>query len=199
MAVAIADQTGAAIAPIALATVGGGFVGDMTGYAIGRRAGERLREGRGWAARTLRQYERTAGRMLGGHPVYAVTIARVVSFVRTIMPLNAGMSRIPFGRFVALEIPGLLIWAALYLSIGILAGRSWALVSSLVGTGWLLLFLAVGGVYWWRSRSPGTLAPADAPAGEAAGGDATGTEAATDRTANGGTVGQDATGDGAVG
>jgi len=164
MAVAIADQTGGAIAPIALATVTGGFVGDMTGYAIGRGAGERLREGRGWAARTLRQYERTAGRMLGGHPVYAVTVARIVSFVRTIMPLNAGMSRIPFARFVALEIPGLLVWAVLYLSIGLLAGRSWALVSSLVGTGWLLLFLTVGVVYWWRARTvPGFGTSADGP------------------------------------
>jgi len=25
-------------------------------------------------------------------------------------------------------------------------------VSSLVGTGWLLLFLVVGAVFWWRSR-----------------------------------------------
>jgi len=153
MAVAIADQTGASIWPIAIATVTGGFVGDLTGYGIGRRAGERLREGDGWSARTLRKYESTAGRILGGHPVYSVTVARIVSFVRTIMPLNAGMSRIPFVKFVVLEVPGLLAWAVLYLSIGLLAGRSWALVSSLVGTGWLLLFCAVGAIYWWRARA----------------------------------------------
>jgi membrane protein DedA with SNARE-associated domain len=169
MAMAIADQTGAPMQPIILATVSGGFVGDLIGYGIGRRAGERLREGRGWSARTLRRYEATAGRVLGGHPVYAVTIARIVSFVRTIMPLNAGMARIPFGRYLALEIPGLLAWAAIYLSIGVLAGRSWALATSLVGTGWLLVFLLAGAVFWWRARrapgSPATEASVEEAAG----------------------------------
>jgi len=153
LAVAIADQSGASILPIVIATVSGGFVGDLLGYGIGRRAGERLREGSGWASRTLRRYESTAGRILGGHPVYSVTVARIVSFVRTLMPLNAGMSRVPFATFILLEIPGLVVWAAIYLSIGLLAGRSWAIVSSLVGTGWLLVFCAVGALYWWRSRS----------------------------------------------
>lgn len=152
MAMAIADQTGGAMQPIVVATVLGGFVGDMIGYAIGRVAGDRLREGRGWSARTLRRYEQTAGRVLGGHPVYAVTVARIVSFVRTLMPLNAGMSRIHFGRYVALEVPGLLAWAAIYLSIGVLAGRSWALATSLVGTGWVIVFLIAGAIFWWRAR-----------------------------------------------
>ncbi len=159
LAVAIADQTGASLLPIVIATVSGGFVGDMLGYGIGRQAGERLRTGQGWASRTLRRYESTAGRILGGHPVYSVTVARIVSFVRTLMPLNAGMSRVPLPTFVLLEIPGLLAWAALYLSIGLLAGRSWALVSSLVGTGWLVLFCVVGAVYWWRARSSGPTLP----------------------------------------
>lgn len=152
LAMAIADQTGAPIMPIVAATISGGFVGDMVGYGIGRGVGESLREGDGWTARSLRKYESTAGAVLGGHPVYAVSVARVVSFVRTVMPLNAGMAGMPLARYVALEIPGLLAWAALYLSIGLLAGRSWALVSSLVGTGWLVVFAAFGGVYWWRAR-----------------------------------------------
>lgn len=161
LAMAVADQTGAPILPIVIATVSGGFVGDVLGYGIGRRAGESLREGQGWASRTLRRYEATAGRILGGHPVYSVTVARLVSFARSLMPLNAGMSRIPFPTYLLLEIPGLLGWAALYLSIGLLAGRSWAVVSSLVGTGWLVLFCAVGAVYWWRGgRSSGPVAPA---------------------------------------
>ncbi len=162
MAMAIADQTGAPMQPIVVWTVLGGFAGDLLGYGIGRRAGERLREGDGWSARTLRKYESTAGRVLGGHPVYAVTVARIVSFVRTIMPLNAGMSRMPFGRYVLLEIPGLLAWAAIYLSIGVLAGRSWALATSLVGTGWLLVFVLAGVWFWWRARRGEGSAPAGA-------------------------------------
>lgn len=152
-AVAAADQSGVTLVPIAVALVIGGFVGDLIGYAIGRRAGERLLVGQGWVARALRRYEATGGRLLSRHPVYAVTVARLVSFVRTLMPLNAGMSGIPPVKYIALEIPGLLAWAALYLSIGVLAGRSLALVSSLVGVGWVVLFASVGLVFWIRARS----------------------------------------------
>ncbi|MDT8368811.1 MAG: DedA family protein [Longimicrobiales bacterium] len=152
LAVAVSIQTGGAIWPIALATGAGGFVGDVIGYMIGRRAGERMRSGEGWAARTLRRYEASPGALLGGHPVYAVTVARVVSFVRTIMPLHAGVSGIPLARYLALEIPGLLAWVALYLSIGLVAGESWALASSLVGTGWLVVFIVFGAVVAWRAR-----------------------------------------------
>ncbi len=151
-AVAFDDQTGMTVVPTAIALTAGGFLGDLIGYLIGRSAGESLREGEGWVAVTLRRYESTGGRLLSRHPVYAVTVARLVSFVRTIMPLNAGMTGIPPLKFIALEIPGLLAWVALYLSMGVLAGASLALVSSLVGAGWMVLFAAVGGYFWIRTR-----------------------------------------------
>ncbi len=151
-AVAFSDQTGMTLGPTAVALVSGGFIGDLIGYFIGRSAGESLREGSGWVAVTLRRYESTGGRLLSRHPVYAVTVARLVSFVRTIMPLNAGMTGIPLLKFVALEIPGLLAWVALYLAMGVLAGASLALVSSVVGAGWMVLFAGVGAWFWLRTR-----------------------------------------------
>lgn len=153
-AVAFSGVTGLTLVPVAAALVAGGFVGDLIGYGIGRSVGGTLREGDGWVARTIRKYESTAGRLFRSHPVYAVTVARLVSFVRTVMPLNAGMTGIRPFRFVALEIPGLLGWAALYLGMGILAGESLALVSSLVGAGWIVVFVLVGMIFWWRTRRP---------------------------------------------
>ena len=119
-------------APVAFAAVGGGFAGDVTGYWIGRRGGERLREGRGMAARALARHDGSSGRFLSGHPVFSVTVARLVAFVRTVMPVASGVARIPFGIYLAYEIPGLLAWAALYMGIGVLAGESWELASSIV-------------------------------------------------------------------
>jgi membrane protein DedA with SNARE-associated domain len=133
------------------------LVGDLTGYAIGRASGERLREGGGRVARTLRRHDRTLGRFLGRHPVFSVTGARLVAFVRTLMPISSGMARLPVSQFVLFDIPGVLLWLALYMGIGWLAGESWRTVSSLVGAGWALIFAVVGGLLWIRARRRGEL------------------------------------------
>jgi membrane protein DedA with SNARE-associated domain len=138
--------------PVAVAALGGGFAGDVTGYWIGRLGGERLREGRGVAARALARHDASSGRFLSGHPVFSVTVARLVAFVRTVMPVASGVARIPFPTYLLYEIPGLLAWAALYMGIGVLAGESWERASSIVGGGWALIFVVAGLVLWSRGR-----------------------------------------------
>lgn len=140
---------------IAVATTAGGWVGDVLGYGIGRWSGPRLLESRGWVGTVLRRHQETMGRFLGRHPVYSVTVARLVSFVRTLMPLSAGMSGMKPVTYLAFELPGVVGWAALYIGIGVLAGESWRLVSSMVGAGWLLLFVGVGLVFWAKARRKG--------------------------------------------
>lgn len=151
-AAAVSRDDPATLGTITVAMVAGGWVGDTVGYWIGRWSGPRLNDSPGWAGRLVRRHQATAGRFLGRHPLYSVTVARVVSFVRTLMPLSAGMSGMKAPAYFTFELPGLLLWAALYLGIGILAGESWQLVSSLVGAGWLALFAVVGAVLWARSK-----------------------------------------------
>lgn len=136
-------------------TAAGGWVGDLIGYAIGRVGGPRLVEGRGWAGRVVRRHLATTGRFLGRHPVYSVTVARLVSFVRTVMPLSAGISGMSPGTYLAFELPGVILWAGLYVGVGVLAGESWQLASSIVGGGWLALFAVAGAVLWFRTRNRG--------------------------------------------
>ncbi|HSM05251.1 MAG TPA: DedA family protein [Longimicrobiales bacterium] len=141
--------------PVVLAITAGGWIGDWVGYGIGRAAGPSLLERPGWVGGTLRRHRATAGRFLDRHPFYSVTVARLVSFVRTLMPMSAGMSRIgPFTYFV-FELPGVVAWAVLYVGVGYLAGESWQFVTSLVGVGWLVLFGVVGGLLWLRARRRG--------------------------------------------
>lgn len=151
-AAALSRDDPATLLTIAVALTTGGWVGDAVGYGLGRWGGPRLLEGKGWTARGLRRHQATAGRFLGRHPLYSVTVARLVSFVRTVMPLSAGISGMRAPTYFTYELPGVVLWAALYLGIGILAGESWQLVSSLVGGGWLLLFAGVGAVLWHRGR-----------------------------------------------
>lgn len=153
-ATAIVGGSGLALVPIALAAGSGALTGDLLGYAIGRWSGERLRAGDGWIGRTLRRHERDAGRWLGRHPIYSVTVARWVSFVRTLMPMSAGIARLPVPVFVTFVVPGVLGWLALYMGIGVLAGESWQRVGTIVGGGWTVVFVLVGAVWYlrWRRR-----------------------------------------------
>jgi len=129
---------------VALTALVGGFCGDSTGFWVGRLAGERLLGGRGpWAARA-EDGHRDLNRFLGRHPVFSVTVARLVSFIRTFMPMAAGASDISYPRFLAYEVTGLVGWVAVYMSIGLLAGESWRLATRVVGTGSVLVFMVVG-------------------------------------------------------
>lgn len=151
-ATALAMQGGTSLVPVAAAAVGGGFVGDVTGYWIGRRGGQALREGSGMASRALARHDATTGRFLSGHPFFAVTVARLVAFVRTVMPVASGVAGLRFRTFLIYEIPGLIGWAALYMVIGLVAGESWERASSIVGGGWAVIFGVVGLVMWIRTR-----------------------------------------------
>ena len=149
---AVAGADPGAVAVILGAIVAGGWVGDALGYAIGRWWGQRLLADPGWVGRAVRKHQATGVRYLGRHPFYSVTVARWVSFVRTVMPMSAGIAGVGPGTFFAYELPGVLGWAFLYVGIGVLAGESWQLVSSLVGGGWLLVFTVAGIILWKRSR-----------------------------------------------
>lgn len=137
---------------VALAAVVGGWVGDSLGYWLGRRWGRGLLPKEGRLGLSVGRALRLADRFLGRHPVYSVTMARLVPFVRTVMPLGAGWSGISWPRFLVYEAPGVLAWAAMYMAAGYLAGASWRLVTGLVGAGWAVVFLVTGVVLWLLQR-----------------------------------------------
>lgn len=133
---------------VVVAAVAGGALGDSAGYWVGRAAGERVLAGRGPWARAVLRHQHDLGRFFGKHPAYSVTAARLVSFVRTVMPLAAGMTRIPYPRYLGYELLGLAGCVALYVAIGVLAEESWELATQLVGIGGALAFAAAGSVLW---------------------------------------------------
>ena len=125
----------------------GGLAGDWTGYWLGRRRGTSiLFRAPGFVGRLARQYDVPTARAIQGRPFWTVTLARTVSFVRTLMPAAVGRSGMTFPRFAVYDAMGVVAWLTLYTSVGILAGASWQAASGLVGTGWALLLLVGGGV-----------------------------------------------------
>jgi membrane-associated protein len=138
---------------VVAAALTGGAIGDSVGYWVGRVAGERILAGQGQWARVVRRRQDDLGRFFGRHPAYSVSVARLVSFVRTVMPMAAGMTGIPYPRFLAYELLGLAGCVTLYVAIGALAEESWQVATQLVGLGGAVAFAAAGAVLWaafWR-------------------------------------------------
>jgi membrane-associated protein len=126
-----------------IATCAGAFVGDQIGYGIGRRWGVAVAGRGGVLGRIWRRYETRATALFRRRSVVAVTVARFLAFVRTLMPWFAGMTRMPYGRFVAYDLLGVLGWGTLSVALGYLAGASWRVMAERVGTATAILLLLV--------------------------------------------------------
>lgn len=131
----------------------GALLGDNIGFWIGRRYGPGLLRGEGRLRELARRHEPRAAALFRGHPVYAVSFARLVSFVRTLMPLAAGMSSLGYARYVVYDVLGVLGWLTAYCAAGYLAGQSWRWVAGAMGTGWAVAFAVAGLVWWWVART----------------------------------------------
>lgn len=136
------------ITEVLVATCAGAFLGDQIGYGIGRRWGLAVAGRGGVVGRLWRRYETRATALFRRRSVVAVSVARFLAFVRTLMPWFAGMSRLHYGRFVAYDLLGVLGWGATSVAAGYLAGESWRVLAETIGaaSGWLVLCALLIGV-----------------------------------------------------
>jgi len=158
--VAVLAGAAAALGRTSLATVlivvlAAAIIGDNVGYAVGRRVGPRLHRRVTNPARRKRLAGAEARLRLRGGP--AVFVGRWTPFVRSVMPSLAGISGMPYGKFVAWDLLGAGSWAVGSVLAGYAAGKSYEQVVSWFGTvGAVLLCLVVfgAGVTWlWRRRT----------------------------------------------
>jgi hypothetical protein len=71
-----------------------------------------------------------------------VFLARLLPLARTFVSLPAGARRVPLAPFVVLTTIGCALWAALFVTLGLLCGAAWAAVSSILGKA----LLAIGAI-----------------------------------------------------
>lgn len=128
-------------------------VGDTVGYEVGKHAGPRALR-----SRPLRRHEE---RLDGGRDFLrrrggaAVFVGRFTAFLRAVMPALAGVSHMPYGRFLAWNAAGGLVWGIGVVLLGYFAGASYAKVEQLLGrSSAVLLGLVVIAalVVWHRHR-----------------------------------------------
>ncbi len=130
---------------VAIATVLGALAGDQVGYVLGRFGGGRFvgrpggRLGRVWQA-----YEKRTAALLRRHAAAAITLTRFVSFVRTLMPLTAGLARISYPRYLFFDVLGVLGWASASIAVAYLAAESWQTVVRWFGPVVALVLLLLG-------------------------------------------------------
>jgi membrane protein DedA with SNARE-associated domain len=127
-------------------------VGDSVGYEVGRLAGPRLLR-----SRLLRRYQR---RLDGARDVLrrrggaAVFFARFTAFLRAVMPALAGLSRMPYPRFLGFNAGGGTVWGVGVTLLGYFAGASYQRVESALGqvSAIVLGALVLGGLIVWHRR-----------------------------------------------
>ena len=121
------------------AAVLGAALGDSAGFMIGRWGGPRVLGGRGRIARMARRHQDRALDLFERHAGLSVSLARMVPFVRTLMPLVAGSTGVAYRRFLAFDLLGITGWAFLGLGIAYAGARSWEIGVGSVGLGWATL------------------------------------------------------------
>ena len=115
-AAVLATQHKMALSPawIAAAASAGAIVGDSTGFTIGQRYGSSLfdRLGRRFPRHFGPGHVLLAERVFTRHGVWAVFFGRFVALLRIFAGPLAGSLRMPYGRFLAANASGGIVWAA---------------------------------------------------------------------------------------
>ena len=97
------------------------IVGDNVNYWIGRRIGPRAFSG---TVRFLRleHLERTRA-FFAKHGARTIVLARFIPIIRTFTPFVAGVGAMPYGRFLAYDIGGGVVWVGLFVWAGFFFGN----------------------------------------------------------------------------
>lgn len=128
------------------------ILGDSVGYEVGRRIGPRMLS---W--RPLRKHQakldaaRESLRERGG---WAVFLGRFTAFLRAVMPALAGVSRMPYRRFLAFNAAGGLVWGGGVALLGYVAGSSYDTVATTLSrsSAAVAVVVVIAAVLVWRVR-----------------------------------------------
>ena len=133
----LASRTQAPLAGVLIAGVGGAIVGDSAGYFLGLKYGENV------SHRRLKKRWAKAQAWIKKKGAPAVFLGRFVAFVRSFIPAAAGVSKMPYRKFLPWNAAGGAIWGAGSAILGYAAGENFERVVKWMGRAGLILFGAV--------------------------------------------------------
>ena len=153
----LASQGHYTIVAVIVVAAAGAIVGDNAGYWIGRKGGRALLRRipylRDYFARILPPAERFFER----HGAKAVFFGRFVSILRVTAAWLAGISHMPWWRFLFWNAAGGVVWATAFGVVAYYSGRAAADAINhyglYAGIGLaVLIVIAVVGIHFWRRR-----------------------------------------------
>lgn len=109
------------VAPVIAGAVAGAVFGDTASYGIGRRYGGGI--ARVWPFSRNPELLPTGIRFFERHGGKSVFIGRFFGPLRAVIPLAAGLMRMPRGRFWIANIASAAVWAPMLLLVGDAVGR----------------------------------------------------------------------------
>jgi membrane-associated protein len=128
------------------------IVGDSVGYEVGRVLGPRVLRVRLIASHSARLDQAQQQLRERGGP--AVFVGRFTAFLRAVMPGLAGLSRMPYPKFLVWNALGGLAWGVGFALAGFFAGASYQAVAKVIGQGTAVVVgvIVVGALVWWHFR-----------------------------------------------
>jgi membrane protein DedA with SNARE-associated domain len=122
-AAALASSGTLSIWGVGIAAAVGGVVGGTAGYFIGELGGQRLIRRYGKKLRIDDERLANARKFFERHGLWAAFLARFLAFLRIVVPMFAGVARMPFPSFSAANTAGAIASAATYCALGWFFGR----------------------------------------------------------------------------
>ena len=136
--------------------IGAAIIGESTGYWLGRKLGRGLIQRIPIVRRLDRRFE-AAERYFQKRGGITVALGRYATAAGSFVPFIAGMSKMPFGTFLAYDIPAISIWASGITLVGYYFGRNLDTVERILSRfGYVMLAVLiayfVGQFVWKRMR-----------------------------------------------
>jgi undecaprenyl-diphosphatase len=151
---------------VAVLAMLGAMGGDQVGYLIGRKFGYGVVDRFGkyffFDEKRLRMTER----FYENHGGKTVFLGRFMSILRSFGPVVAGISGMPYSRFLPWSVLSCIIWGAVFTLIGYFFGASWDIIERYMGWGGAVGFVLGIALLLWvfhrkREHELEELAPAE--------------------------------------
>ncbi len=123
----------------------GALAGDSAGFGIGLKGGDRLlkRYGDRWGLSRGVDRSEAYFKRYGG---VTVIFGRMVSGIDAFIPVTAGLSRMPYSRYMLFDVPGAVLWTGILTALGYFFGDQWERIEGALqklGLGSLVLLALV--------------------------------------------------------
>jgi len=119
----------------------GAFAGDVIGFWIGKRYGQRISNM--WPFRKNPKWLLLGEQFIKKHGGKSIIIGRFIGPTRSSMPLIAGLLKMRWSNFIIATIPSAILWALAYLLPGVLIGAISLVLPKEIATSFTIISLVI--------------------------------------------------------